>query len=65
MPDVEYMLFCCREAETCDYRVRAKTKEEAMERARAHMSSAHGMKEIPKDKERQMEESIKPVKVEE
>lgn len=39
MPDVEYMLFCCRDLEhTCGFRVQSKTKEEAMEHARAHMT---------------------------
>ena len=32
MPDVEYMLFCCRDLEhQCGFRVQAKTKEEAIE----------------------------------
>jgi len=62
MPDVEYMLFCCRDLEhTCGFRVQSKTKEEAMEHARAHMTSEHGMTEIPKETERKIEEAIKPV----
>jgi hypothetical protein len=36
-----------------------------MEHAKAHMAREHGMEEIPTEKERKMEESIKPVKVEE
>jgi predicted small metal-binding protein len=66
MPDVEYMLFCCRDVEhPCGFSVQAKTKEEAMEHARAHMAREHDMEEIPKETERKIEESIKPVKVEE
>lgn len=65
MPDVEYMLFCCRDLEhPCEFRVQTKTKEEAMEHARAHMAREHGMEEIPDETERKMKESIKPVKVE-
>jgi predicted small metal-binding protein len=66
MPDVEYMLFCCRDLEhPCGFRVQAKTKEETMEHARAHMASEHGMKEVPRETERKIEEAIKPAKVEE
>jgi predicted small metal-binding protein len=66
VPDVEYMLFCCRDVEnTCGFSVQAKTKEETMKHAKAHMESGHGMKEISKETERKIEESIKPVKAEE
>jgi predicted small metal-binding protein len=66
MPDDEYMLFCCNDVENpCEFRVQARTKEEAMEHARAHMAREHGMEEIPEEKEREMKESIKPVKVKE
>lgn len=66
MPDVEYMLFCCRDLEhQCGFRVQAKTKEEAMEHARNHMASEHGMTEISRETEIKMEEKIKSVKVEE
>ncbi|AKB13269.1 MAG: DUF1059 domain-containing protein [Methanosarcina thermophila] len=66
MPDVEYMLFCCRDLEQkCDFRVQAKTKEEVMEHAKVHMASEHGMKEISEETERKIEEKIRPVKVKE
>jgi predicted small metal-binding protein len=66
MPDVEYMLFCCRDLEhPCGFSVQTKTKEEAMEHAKSHMASEHGMTEIPKEMNDKMEKSIKPVKVKE
>ena len=41
MPDVEYMMFCCNDIEhPCDFRVQAKTKEEAMKHAKIHMEDA-------------------------
>jgi predicted small metal-binding protein len=66
MPDVEYMLFCCRDVEhPCGFQVQAKTKEEAMMHAKAHMESEHGMEDIPKDMENKIEDAIKKVKVKE
>lgn len=66
MPDVEYMLFCCRDLEhQCGFQVQTKTKEEAMEHARAHMANEHGVTEIPKEMENKIEGSIKRVKVKE
>lgn len=66
MPDVEYMTFCCSDMEhPCNFRVQAKTKEEVMEHAKAHMASEHGMMEMPKEMEKKMKEAIKPTKVEE
>jgi len=65
MPDDEYMLFCCNDVEhPCEFRVQARTEEETMEHARAHMAREHGMEDIPEETERKMKESIKPVKVE-
>lgn len=63
MPDMEYMEFCCNDPENpCEFRVRAKTKEEVMEHAKAHAESAHGT-EVTPEMEKKMEETVKPVTV--
>jgi predicted small metal-binding protein len=63
MPESEYYMFCCREAmRPCGFEVKAKTKEEAMEHAKAHTESAHG-EEVTPEMEKKMKETIKPVTV--
>lgn len=65
MPDDEYMTFCCNDLENpCNFKVQAKTKEEVMEHAKAHVAMAHGMEEISPGMAKKMEASIKPIKVE-
>ena len=65
MPESEYYMFCCRDAmRPCGFEVKAKTKEEAMEYAKAHAESAHG-EEVTPEMEKKMKESMKPVTVKE
>jgi predicted small metal-binding protein len=61
MPESEYYMFCCRDTmRPCGFQVQAKTKEEAMEHAKAHTESAHG-EEVTPEMEKKMKESMKPV----
>ncbi|MCK9585694.1 MAG: DUF1059 domain-containing protein [Methanothrix soehngenii] len=60
MPESEYYMFCCRDAiNPCGFEVKAKTKEEVMEYAKAHAEAAHGM-EVTSEMEKKMEKAIKP-----
>ncbi len=59
MADPEYMAFCCNDLEhPCDFRLQARTKEEVMEHAKAHLAREHGM-EGPEATSR-IERAIKP-----
>lgn len=48
----------------CGFEVKAKTKEEAMEHAKAHAELAHGA-EVTPEMEKKMKEAMKPVTVKE
>ena len=60
MSESEYYMFCCRDAiKPCGFEVKTKTKEEAMEHAKAHAEGAHDM-EVTSEMEKKMENAIKP-----
>jgi predicted small metal-binding protein len=67
MPESEYYLFCCRDGpfKPCGFQVQAKTKDEALEHAKAHAEMAHGMTEFGSKEEEMIKGAIKPVKAEE
>lgn len=58
MPESLHYMFCCRDAiKPCGFEVKTKTKEEAMEHAKAHAKGAHGM-EVTSEMETKMEKAI-------
>ncbi len=63
MVDEEYMTFCCNDLNhPCDWRTQARTREEVMERAKAHMASEHGVKEMGEETEEKIKGAIRSVK---
>jgi predicted small metal-binding protein len=59
MPESLHYMFCCRDPiKPCGYEVKAKTREEAMELARAHARDVHGM-EVTPEMEEKMGKEIK------
>ncbi len=57
------MEFCCNDIDNpCDWRTKGKTKEEVMEKAKAHMAKEHGVKEMGKETEEKIKGAIKSVK---
>lgn len=65
MPESEYYMFCCRDViKPCGFEVKAKTKEEIIEHAKAHAEGAHGM-EVTSDIKSKIEKAIKSTIVKE
>lgn len=63
MSDLEYMEFCCNDLNhPCEWRTQARTKDEVMEQAKAHMASEHGVTEPGRDTEEKIEGAIRSVK---
>lgn len=63
MPDYEYMEFCCNDLNhPCDWRTTGKTREEVMEKTKAHMASEHGVKEMGGEAEEKIKGAIRSVK---
>ncbi len=64
MVQEDYREFICRYiGKECGFQIRAKTEEEVMEHAKAHVSESHGMEGTPSEMERKIRKDIKPVKI--
>jgi predicted small metal-binding protein len=62
MAEESYREFMCKLVSPgCDFTVRAKTDDEAIEHARMHQKIAHGVKDISPDLEKKIKLSIRPV----
>ncbi len=63
MSDLEYMEFCCNDINhPCEWRTQGRTKEEVMDKAKAHMASEPGIEEMGSETEEKIEGAIKSVK---
>lgn len=64
MAKEEYKQLSCADiGMPCGFQVRAKTEGEIMEHAKAHVTKAHGMKEIWPETEKKIKAKTKPVSV--